>query len=302
MFKVIDAWEDVYYGFYQQQNRFDIAAKSLSVRMLFSIAIFAALILLTKDLLFTLVFSTISSAVFCGVILHCSFSSFRGMSLTVETGTLKDLLVSCTPMFLGAFLSFYIGNAPKYSIDAILSDELQACYGFVAMPVFVIGILNNFVFGPMLYQISLLWKKREIKKFLRYIFFQMIVLCGITLVCMIGANLIGIPVLSFLYNFNLSEYRTELLILLLGGGFLGLSGILTTMLTVIRSQRNIVWGFSIVAVIALVISDLVVEKYGMLGAAVMYTCLMALVCLFFSVFLAIGIKKEWKFLVGKNVK
>ena len=75
------------------------------------------------------------------------------------------LLKVCFPLFAGAFLSFYIGNAPKYAIDAMLTDELQACYGFIAMPVFVVGLLNNFIFNPILFRMSMLWKKGKKKEF-----------------------------------------------------------------------------------------------------------------------------------------
>lgn len=60
------------------------------------------------------------------------------------------------------FLSFYIGNAPKYAIDSILNDGLQACCGFIAMPVFVIGLLNNFIFNPMISRMSFMWSEKEL--------------------------------------------------------------------------------------------------------------------------------------------
>ena len=40
----------------------------------------------------------------------------------------KRILKDCFPIFAGSFLSFYILNAPKYAIDALLSSELQAYY------------------------------------------------------------------------------------------------------------------------------------------------------------------------------
>lgn len=152
------------------------------------------------------------------------------------------LLKVCFPLFAGAFLSFYIGNAPKYAIDAMLTDELQACYGFIAMPVFVIGLLNNFIFNPMLYKLSMMWNDGRVGQFVRKILLQSLIVAGITLVCIIGAFLLGVPVLSWLYNTDLAPYKAELLLLLLGGGFLGLSGLLNAVITIIRYQKSLMWG------------------------------------------------------------
>ena len=62
----------------------------------------------------------------------------------VSKTRVKSLMIKCFPLFAGAFLSFYIGNAPKYAIDAVMTDAELASYGFIAMPVFVVGLLNNF--------------------------------------------------------------------------------------------------------------------------------------------------------------
>ena len=199
------------------------------------------------------------------------------------------------PLFLGSFLSFYIGNAPKYAIDGVLNDELQACYGFIAMPVFVIGLLNNFVFNPMIYKMSVLWDKGKKNEFLKKFIIQVMIVIGITLVCIVGAYLVGIPILSFLYNTDLSLYKYELLILLLGGGFLALSGLLVTVITIIRFQNSLMFGYIIVSILAYTLSKIAVEQYSIRGAAGLYAILTAALCFLFFIFLGYGLKRKEKF-------
>ncbi len=202
------------------------------------------------------------------------------------------LLKSCFPLFIGYFLSFYIGNAPKYAIDSQLSDEVQACYGFIAMPVFVIGMLNNFIFNPLLHRMAILWEDRNISEFRRQIILQICAIVFITTICIIGAWMIGIPVLSWMYHTNLAEYKTELLILLTGGGFLGLSGLLNAMITVVRFQKSVAWGYGVVAVMAFLLSDPIVQSYGIMGAAGLYTILMGGLSICFGGFLIVGVYKK----------
>ena len=68
----------------------------------------------------------------------------------IETDKCYDLLKACYPLFLSMFLSFYIVNASKYAIERYMDAEAQACFGFVAMPVFAIELLNSFIYQPQL--------------------------------------------------------------------------------------------------------------------------------------------------------
>lgn len=293
LFKLPDAFEDVYYGDYQKKGRLDVASKALTVRMLATIAFFAIVVIITKKLLTTLILSTIFTTLLMVLFLRWTRTEFLENE-KANGKSIKQLLWVCFPVFLSAFLSFYIGNAPKYAIDAQLNDELQACYGFIAMPVFVIGLLNGFIFNPILFRLSCLWNDGKVQEFLKNIAKQVMIVFAITSICLIGAYLLGIPVLSLLYNTDLSPYKAELLILLLGGGFLGLSGVLCAVITIIRYQNALVVGYSIVALMALVLSNEVVRKYEMMGAAVLYAVLMALLCACFFFILFIGVKRRKK--------
>lgn len=301
LFKVVDVVEDVYHGLYQQENRLDVASKAMTLRMAVTIIIFAVGLIVFKDLLLVLILSTIATTAIFVLLTKWTYGAFsqndgqaRTSKLRINKKNLLLLLKLCFPLFAGSFLSFYIGNAPKYAIDAMLTDELQACYGFIAMPVFVIGLLNNFIFNPMLYRMSSLWEQGKVWEFLKRTLLQICVVAVITLVCIAGAWLLGIPVLSWLYNTDLSPYKAELLVLLLGGGFLGLSGLLNTVITIIRYQKSLMWGYAGIAALAFLFSDGIVRRYEMMGAAVLYTVLMGGLCVVFTALLAIGIRKNGK--------
>lgn len=292
LFKAIDSIEDIFHGLYQKRGRLDVAAKAMTIRMFITILAFGISVVVTGNLLAGLIISTIITAILFGYFTILTYKELKEDKKGINKRKISQLLFYCLPLAIGAFLSFYIGNAPKYAIDACLSDELQACYGFIAMPVFVIGLLNNFIFNPMLYKMSRLWNEGKIKEFVIRIFRQVIIIFLITLTCIIGAYLIGIPVLSWLYNTDLSKYKIELIILLLGGGFLGLSGFLNTIITIIRFQKVIVWGYGIIAILAYVLSPLSVEKAQIMGAAVSYTLLMGILCIIFIMMLIYGLIKK----------
>lgn len=294
LFKLIDAAEDVYHGMYQRHNRLDIASKALTLRMVITIIVFVCGLIFLKNLLWSLIIATITTTFLFILFTKWTIGEFdcSRRAPKYNLRNLATLMKICFPLFVGTFLSFYIGNAPKYAIDATLTDELQACYGFISMPVFVIGLLNSFIFNPMLFQMSILWKEHKLKQFVRKTLIQSGIVTLITIVCIIGAWLLGIPILSWLYNTNLAPYKTELLILLLGGGFLGLSGLLSAVITIIRYQKSLMWGYIVVAFLAFFFSDKIVSQFEMLGAAVLYAVLMGLLCLIFAFLFFLGIQKK----------
>lgn len=300
LFKAVDSLEDVYHGLYQQKGRLDVASKILTIRMSLTILFFGVVLIVIKSLYWALILSTILTTALFLVLTAITFNFFRSDEEIIKWGNVKALLIQCFPLFVGGFLSFYIGNAPKYAIDMYLSDEMQACYGFIAMPVFVIGLLNGFIFNPMLYKISLLWHNKDVKQFIKRIVYQSLIVVAITLACILGGYLLGIPVLSILYSTDLSDYKAELLILLLGGGFLGLSGWLNTVLTIMRYQYTVIFAYGIVAIIALIASKPIVAAYEVFGASVLYTGLMAILCLIFVLLIVYGLLKTTKQKVNKE--
>lgn len=290
LYKVADAIEDVYYGEYQQKNRLDVGAKALTIRISTAIFIFAVLMIATGNLLCSIVITTIVTTILALLLIKLTAGAFQAShSLSVDRKKVLRLFWLCLPLFLSAFLIFYIGNAPKYAIDANLSDELQACYGFIAMPVFMVGLINNFIFNPEIYKMSYLWIENKTDIFIKRTLFQIFIIGMITLICVSGAWLCGIPILSWIYNTDLSTYKVELLIILIGGGFLGLSGFLNIILTIMRLHRKLLVGYIITSILAFFLSDKVVKVYGVLGASVFYTILMMVLCVIFSIMFVVGI-------------
>lgn len=273
-YKLLDGIEDVYHGLYQGKNRLDVASKAASLRMITSLIVFAIFIFVFKSLLIALVITTVFSAAVCFFTISITYPSFKTELIVRNESRLKKLLYTCFPLFLTAFLAFYIGNAPKYAIDRNLSDDMQACYGFIMMPVFIIELLNSFIYNPLIYKFTVTWNDKKMSSFRKLIYRQLLIIILITVLCEIIAYPIGIPFLSWLYNTDLSEYKIHFMILLLGGGAIALSGFLAIILTIMRKQMIVLINYIIVSAIAFFTSDIIISRYELKGASVLYFLLM----------------------------
>lgn len=289
---LIEALEDVFWGLYQKKSALDVGAKMFFLRWSLTIAGISFVLIFRHDLFQAMSVGLVVSAVVFIYLLLLTYPYFKekiDWKLRKEDIT---VLKNCIPLFSVLFMTFYITNAPKYSIDRWLTEEAQACYGFIAMPVFAIELLNGFIYQPILVKMSMEWQQGKKEAFLRRVYKQSLIILGLTIVCFAGAYLLGIPVLSMLYATDLKNYKAELLILLAGGGMLAVVGFFSTLMTIMRKQSWIMWAFLVVSVFAIIFSDYSVKNYGVMGAASLYTILMTILAVIFVGMFCINIKNR----------
>lgn len=294
LLKVIDAVEDVFSGYYQQQGRLDVGARIMTVRLFATIVVICISMIITRNLLISSIITAIVCAFLSITFNLCLYKTFITERVLFSASKVLHLLIDCIGPFLAAFLAFYVGNAPKYAIDSYLPQDIQAYYGFIAMPVFVVGLLNNFLYQPILTSLANDWVEKRRKQFVKRICRQIVIIFAITAVTLVGAYLLGIPVLSILYSADLSPYKNELLILLLGGGMLAVVGFINIILTILRHQKDLIWGYMFIAVMAYILSPIFVKQWNITGASWIYTILITALALIFAVVLVVRIKKGFK--------
>lgn len=269
--KALEAAEDIYYGMYQNHNRLDIASKSLTIRYVISIATMLIVLMSTKDLLMACIVTFLISIIAAFFLIYITIGFFEVEKFSFHWKQAWMLLKNTFGVFISGFLSLYIVNAPKYAIDRYLPQEQQAYYGFLAMPVFIVSLLNTFLYQPILTSLAIEWSEGKKKEFICKIRKQVVVILILSLVSLIGAYFFGIPVLSLVYGTDLSLYKVELLVLMVGGGALAVTGFLTIVITIMRRQQDLIMGYCLISMIAFFIVPIIVKYFGITGAAWGYT-------------------------------
>lgn len=288
LMKGVDAVEDVFDGSYQQQSRLDVAGRLLTFRTGTTIVVFCLMIAVTRSLVVATAVGFVWTIVFLvvGVMLIRRACHLPGASRGAAVSP-WPLLAECVPLFLSAFLLYYVGSAPKYAIDATMLDADQAIYGFIAMPVFVVGLLAQFVYAPLVQPLSERWSAGDATGFRGAFGKQVGIIAGITLACVAAAAVAGPPVLGWLYACDLDRWRVQLCALVTGGGLLALASLFTMGMTIMRAQRRLVIGYVVVAVVALAASGPLVRLWGIDGAVACYVgCMFVLACWFGVLFVA----------------
>lgn len=271
MLKLIDAFEDVYVGRFQQVGHLETGAKIMTLRLFFSTMIICLLTVVGNEIYVALLGGIIAS-LGMDVFLFINSSDIADIRLgKLKVEKLKKLIQVCFPLCVGMTLSIYIGNVPKYMLDIYVHNEkLQAIFGYIMMPVFVIMLLNQFIYQPMIKDLGDLWSNGDKKQFKKNVIRQCFIVAGLAGFVIIAGLLLGLPLLSLLYNTDLSMYQTEFTVLLAGGAFFALASYLNVPITIIRKQKYIAYGYLSATVLAIALGRFLVLTMSMMGAALLY--------------------------------
>ena len=296
MLKVIQAYADVIHGHMQQRGRLDVATKASSIRYIAEMASYIIMLIITRNLVIsTFVCIGVSIILLMLTTMNAAVNYCDTLKPSITGKRFKLLAIEGFPLFASLFLNMYITNAPKYAIDAVLTDEMQAYYNLIFMPAFVIQLITHFIFNPIITTYAELWlakKKESLEKLIHLMRKQCVIIVGLMALGIAVALTIGIPILSFIFGVDLSDYKTELTVIMFGGGMLAYAFYFSTVLTVIRMQNILVVCYGAVAIAAKLLSNFFVARYELLGAAAMYAGLMIILAIALAIVTAYGVKKE----------
>lgn len=278
----IESISDVYFGILQKNDELYKVGKSLFYKNLISLILFISIELIFKNLTFALIAWILTNIIFL------IFVDIRNCK-KVEKDKFKIQFKNCIPIlkktsyfFMFSFLSIFILNIPRYFIDYYLTDELQGIYGILIMPATFIILLSQFILQPYAVRLADNYEKdKELyKKEIIKIFKSIL---GISILCIVCAYFLGIPVLNIIYNLDLHSYKYHLLVVMLGASFYAFNSFLSLIYTI---KRNIKYQFIIYfcsMILSLFISNYFVKNYAIWGGIISYSLTMFITLLFYAI-------------------
>ena len=296
--KLVQAYTDVIHGNMQQKGRLDVATKCSALRYVLEVLSIAVCLVITSDLLLSLVVSVIVSFIVTFLTsINCGRKYCGSFVPSFRKDAVVRLLIDGFPLFLSLFLNMYISNAPKYAIDAYLTEEIQGIYNLIFMPAFMVMLLSNFIFNPIIKSYAELWlsgSKEKLRELKHRMTLQMFFVGGLTVLGLAVAATIGIPILSLIFHADLAPYKTELCIVMIGGGALGFATYFSTVITIIREQNSMILCYGIAAAAAYMLSGMLVKTQGIRGAAIMYAVIMSILAVLLGIITFLKLRKTMK--------
>lgn len=264
-----------------QKNRLDLAGKSQFYRTLLALCCFAIALQLSGSLMLAVLALCGSNVISIWLF---SFRPCRSFIPNGERSSYSEVIVlakACFPVFVSILTMNLLMQMPKLVIELVADNRLQGIFGMIFMPAYAINLLSNFVYQPALKTLGQLIHDKEKDGFALLLYKLCVFTIGATGICAALGWLLGIPVLSWFYGIDLSGYRVELTLVIVGGGTYALCQLMYFVFMLLRKQKIIMHNYVMGVVVSAPVCWCLIQKAGLQGAVISFICTHLLLLLLF---------------------
>lgn len=277
--RALDAFSDVFQGYYQQQHLSWLAGKILFIRSSVSVLLFGLTVFVSHSLLLASAMMFFASF-FLTMALEYRYCEPQQLKTTLQEikKPIADILKACFPLFLNGFLITYIFTEPKWVIDQLISTGLlqagmQRDFNILFMPTFILNLLFA-ILRPMVTELADKWAKQEREAFFRQVGLISSILVCIGLIGMVLAYFIGPNLLSYVFGVHLLDYKWELVLLIAAGIFNVLATMIDSLVTIFRKQGYLLVIYLMTFALSKFITQPLIRTNGINGAALSFLLIM----------------------------
>lgn len=294
LYKSLEAFSDVLYGILQKNEKLEFVGKSLFFKALISVFVFVIVDIITNNMIISAVSINLVWIIFLVTYDFKKAKEFIDLKIKVNMKNVGKIFKLGFSTFGIAFLGMYIINAPKYAIDNYLANNYQTIFGIIVMPATVIGLVAQFLIHPFLTKIVHFYENRDLKALKKMILNLILAISAFGLISAILAYLIGTWILGIIYGIDLSSYKLGLLIIIIASTLYTIGTIYSNVLTTVRETLSQFIIYIIIAVFALVVSNILTKTWNLDGAIWSYLCIMSSQFLIYTVYTNIKLKSVFK--------
>ncbi len=288
--KVFEALSDTFHSIIQKNDELNKVGISLSIRSILGIVSFFLVDYYTKNLIFSILSVLIID--FLVLILYDIKVSKINEKYFFDKNRVYDIFKSGFYTFVFIFLNLFLVNIQKYAIDYYSVNKIQTIFGIIVMPTTVISIVAQFAIHPFLLEINDSIKKFNFGHLINLVIKLSLFVVIFTIFSIIGAWMLGIPILNLIYDINLKKYKLHLVIILLGAMFYSITSIFSNVLISLKKTKPQALIYFFICLISVVLSFILVKRYGIDGAVGSYFFSMVLIFVSFLILLIRVIRYE----------
>lgn len=263
-----EAFADVFAGYFQKNDKIGIVGLSYIIRVLMYDLLFIISLFVFRSVIISISIAICVSYLW---LLVFDFTLIRRTEnmFCFDLGGLKRVIRSSIAICVSAFLTNYIVNIPKNSIALYLNNTMQTYYNILAMPSFIISLFASVIIVPMYTDIAFL-AYNDMKKFVKKIIKIQGLLIILTATFLVLGELIGVPIINFLYGVDINLYRLEFGILIVSGGFSSLATFYVYIITVFSKSKLLFLVYGLVSILSTLFGNYLVQNLELFGATLNY--------------------------------
>ena len=242
LFKMAEAFYDVYAGICQKKWRMDWIGKSWMVKGILSFVVFVAVLVVAKKL--------------------------DTIKIHLKEKKNITLMAECFPLLCYQTMSSVIPTIPRLVMEKILGGAALGIYGSVAAPTMIVQMGASYVFNPFITLFAEQYSSGNIRDFWKTFRKCMAAILLISVVALGGGKIFGHWGLELLYGDEVAAHE-DLLLPLIGCTILtAIVWFLCALLTVVREIKGLVICNVIILPVSYFGAYLLIQQYGMQGGSI----------------------------------
>lgn len=264
MFKVTEAYVDVYHGIIQKSMRMDYIGKSFILRGIVSNTLFIITAITFRDLLFAIIVMALSSFALIYIYDRKKVRFFYTKGEASLKSTIQ-LLIECLPLAIYTLLSNLLMSLPRIDLETIKGTEILGIYASIAIPAAIIQVFAGYIFSPVLTIFAEHVDNRNFKSFRELFIKTSGYIIIFSLIAIIVGILIGDYGLRLLFGEYIAPYTYLFLPILIISSLTALSWFIGLMLTILRDFKGLIIASVLAVFICIFSSSYFIKTFDING-------------------------------------
>jgi O-antigen/teichoic acid export membrane protein len=290
LFKVSEAYVDVYHGIIQRGMRMDFIGKSFILRGIVTNLLFIGCAIITKNLLLAIVIQAVASFILIALYDRRKVQDFYKEPNTTSLKKMLRLLIECLPLAIYVFLSNLIMSIPRINLESMKGSEVLGIYASIAIPAAIVQVVAGYIFSPILTIFAEHVDKKNFIHFYKLLFKTVFYIVAFSVVAIIGGWLFGKAGLVLLFGEKISNYTYLFVPILYISSLTALSWFIGLMLTVLREFKGLIIASAIAVVLCVGGSNEFIKLFGINGVNLILIAALILQIMIMCIFMVIKIK------------
>lgn len=255
----VEAFSDTFYAIFQKNDRLDYVGFSYFLKNIFSFVIFLIIDLITENVILSTVALLLTTIIVYLFYDYRHTLRFRKIKISFDYKKIYSLFKNILPFMLFNLLTMVIANIPRIIVDLYYTDVELGYFGILIMIPTVIILLGQLIIQPYINQLTDDFYAKQYKKITVSVKKIMILISSVSLLCAIGAFVLGPWAIQLLYNVSFENYRASIVVLVISGMFNCYASMISTVLTVIRKTRIQLGIYSFVVIFEIICMSILLK-------------------------------------------
>jgi len=261
---LVDAYGNVFMCDFQQKGMVRFGARTRAFASFAAVAAFSLIMFIRQDVISSLALAGVAISIVWIVWVWVKREHFGAIRVKIDMSAIKSLIVKVFPIFVPFIANVYLINAPKYYLEAFVSNESVAVYAILVLPgAMFLLLVHTLLFGAALPITSEMFASGDFGRFLKRIHMQMLFIAAMAVPFLAAVYFLAPWFLSLLYGIDIYPYRELILLISTGSVFVTAAPVVGMALTIMRRQKVYMYSLTIPGAVFGAVVFLLVRQYGM---------------------------------------